>query len=142
MVAVNGKSLRARTPRLLWTALRLGELILRVCESCFGKIVGAARFESVEGQSDERQNFHEKPRVSKVPLRSIPEIIKVAACWCASLIFLALGLIHIHSIAPNRNGFAFVGFLARIHWILLQNYSPLPRFPPRSGSQSRAYWSL
>jgi len=67
------------------------------------EIVSAASFDAIKYQTPQSQNFDNELRVSDMLFQALPKMAKIVACVFGALIFLALGLVHIHSIAPARN---------------------------------------
>jgi hypothetical protein len=91
--------------------LSFGELRVGLGDCFLGEIVGSARFTGVEGKSDERQDFDKKLGVSKISFKAFPQIVKILACLCGACTFIALGLVHIHFLAPNRDVWPLWGSL-------------------------------
>jgi hypothetical protein len=85
---------------------------LRIRDGYVREVVSTPSFDAVKYQARQRQYFNDELRISNMSFQAVPQIAKILICFFGALIFLALGLVHVRSIAPSRWGLALVGFLA------------------------------
>ena len=81
----------------------IGAAPFSIIQTVLGEIISSASLASVENEANESQKLHKEFGASKTSLKSIPKIIEITFGLFGALIFLALGLIHIHSVRKQKS---------------------------------------